>query len=70
MITKSIRLAFIPVALFPCFLVLALMSGCGDDGTMKPMALTEENKANIAAEQAADAAADAAKNTKAGKAAP
>jgi len=67
MISKSIRVALIPVALFPCFLCLALLSGCGDDGAGKPMALTEENKANIAAEQAAD---EQARNKKTAKGQP
>jgi len=66
MISKCFRIALIPAALFPCFLCLAVLSGC-DDGSPKPMALTEENKANIAAEQAAD---EQSRNTKAAKGQP
>lgn len=53
------RAAPIPAVLSPSLLGLALLlfSGCGgDEGGLKPLAETEANKANIAAEQADDAA--------------
>ena len=63
--SKRSRIALVPVAVLPGFLSLALLSGCGaDDGSPKPMVLTEENKANIAAEQAADEQARTKKTAK------
>ena len=64
MISKLLRIALVPAVVLPSFLCLAFLSGCGDDGSPKPMALTEENKANIAAEQAAAEQAENAKPAK------
>lgn len=64
MISKLLRIILIPTVALPCFLCVTLLSGCGDDGTPKPMALTEENKANIAAEQAVDEQTRGTKTTK------
>ena len=52
---KYSGLALIPHTVLPAFLGFALLSGCGrDDGSPKPMVLSDENKANIEAERAAD----------------
>ncbi|WP_435020510.1 hypothetical protein TA3x_001868 [Tundrisphaera sp. TA3] len=65
MTPKPFRLALIPAVALPPFLGLALLSGCGgDDGTHRQVPLTEENKANIAAENAASEQAAAKKTTK------
>ena len=67
MTVKFPRLALLPAAAFGPLVGVALLGGCGDDGSSKPMALSEENKANVAAERAGD---EQARNTRTAKGQP